>query len=166
LDLALLGSVPPFRPPDAESPALKLETLAERSLCLAVSDTHPLARADFINVADLRGQRWIASASSGDEQLMGVWPGLDERPEIAHTARDWLAKLHLVAAGCGITTVSPSLTPAIPPGVRVLPVHGGSQERRRILLARLPGPLPEPAAHLADALRATASRTSTAAQPQ
>jgi DNA-binding transcriptional LysR family regulator len=166
LDLALLGSVPPFRPPDAESPALKLETLAERSLCLAVSDTHPLARGDFINVADLRGQRWIASASSGDEQLMGVWPGLDERPEIAHTARDWLAKLHLVAAGCGITTVSPSLTPAIPPGVRVLPVHGGSQERRRILLARLPGPLPEPAAHLADALRATASRTSTAAQPQ
>lgn len=41
----------------------------------------------------------------GEDRLMGVWPGLDERPEIAHTARDWLAKLQLVAAGCGLTTV-------------------------------------------------------------
>jgi DNA-binding transcriptional LysR family regulator len=107
LDLALLASVPPFRPPDTESPPLKLQTLAERSLCLAVPATHPLARGDSVDVADLRGQRWIASPSSGEEKLMGVWPGLDERPEIAHTARDWLAKLHLVAAGCGLTTVPP-----------------------------------------------------------
>ena len=41
---------------------------------------------------------------------MGVWPGLDERPEIAHAARDWLAKLHLVAAGLGVTTVPGSFT--------------------------------------------------------
>lgn len=87
---------------------------------------------------------------------MGVWPGLDERPEIAHTARDWLAKLHLVAAGCGLTTVSASLGSAVPPGVRVLVVRGGPQEQRRIVLARLPHPLPEPAARLADALRAAA----------
>ena len=87
---------------------------------------------------------------------MGAWPGLDERPEIAHTARDWLAKLSLVAAGCGITTIPPSLAPAAPPGVRVLSVHGGPQERRRIVLARLPGPLTEPAAQLAEALREAA----------
>jgi DNA-binding transcriptional LysR family regulator len=85
---------------------------------------------------------------------MGVWPGLDERPEIAHTVRDWLAKLHLVAAGCGLTTVPASLAPAAPPGVRVLTVRGGPQEQRRIVLARLPHPLPEPAARVADALRA------------
>ena len=87
---------------------------------------------------------------------MGVWPGLDERPEIAHTARDWLAKLHLVAAGCGLTTVSASLAPAVPPGVRVLAVRGGPHEQRRIVLARLPHPLTEPAARLADALHAAA----------
>ncbi len=117
--------------------------------------THPLARGEVVDVADLRGQRWIAAPSAGEEILMGVWPGLDERPEIAHTARDWLAKLHLVAAGCGLTTVPPVLMPAVPAGVRVMPVRGGPQEQRRILLAWLPHQLPEPAARLADALRAT-----------
>lgn len=157
VDLAVLASVPPFRPPDAESPALELETLAERSLCLAVPAGHPLARGDYVDVADLRGQRWIASASAGEEKLMGVWPGLDERPEIAHTARDWLAKLHLVAAGCGLTTVPVSLASAAPPGVRVLAVRGGPQEQRRLVLARLPRPMSEPAALLAQALRAAAA---------
>ena len=156
LDLALLASVPPFRPPDTESPPLKLQTLAERSLCLAVPATHPLARGDSVDVADLRGQRWIASPSSGEEKLMGVWPGLDERPEIAHTARDWLAKLHLVAAGCGLTTVPASLAPAAPAGVRFLAVRGGPEERRRVVLARLTHPLPQPATLLANALRAAA----------
>jgi DNA-binding transcriptional LysR family regulator len=154
LDLALLASMPPFRPPDAESPPLALQTLAERSLCLAVPATHPLARSDSVDVADLRGQRWIASPSSGEEKRMGVWPGLDERPEIAHSARDWLAKLNLVAAGCGLTTMPASLASAVPPGVRVLTVRGGPEEQRRIVLARLPHPLSEPAARLTDVLRA------------
>ncbi|MFF1681835.1 LysR family transcriptional regulator [Streptomyces sp. NPDC058256] len=156
LDLALLASAPPFRPPDAESPPLVLHTLTERALCLAVPATHPLARGDFVDVADLRGQRWIAGSSSGEDRLMGVWPGLDERPEIAHTARDWLAKLQLVAAGCGLTTVPAVLAAAAPPGVRVLPVRGGPQEQRRLLLARLPHPPTDPVTRVAAALRAAA----------
>jgi DNA-binding transcriptional LysR family regulator len=156
LDLALLASVPPFRPPDTESPPLTVRTLTERSLLLAVPATHPLARGDWVDVTDLRGQRWIAGPSTGAEQMMGVWPGLDERPEIAHTTRDWLAKLHLVAAGCGLTTVPASLEAAAPAGVKILTVRGGPSEQRRIVLARLPHPLPEPAARLADALRAAA----------
>ena len=163
LDLALLASVPPFRPPDADSPPLAVQTVTERALCLAVPAAHPLARGDFVDVADLRGQRWIASSSSGEDRLMGVWPGLDERPEIAHTARDWLAKLHLVAAGCGFTTVPAVLAPAAPPGVRILPVRGGPQEQRRLLLARLPHPPTEPVARVAAALRAAALDADTAA---
>ncbi|WP_211299786.1 LysR family transcriptional regulator, partial [Amycolatopsis lexingtonensis] len=102
LDVALLASAPPFRPPDTETPALTVHTLAERSLRVAVPADDPLARRDYLDVADLRGRRWIAG--SGDDRVMGVWPGLDERPEIAHTARDWLAKLHLVAAGCSLAS--------------------------------------------------------------
>src|SRR5580692_7855886 len=157
VDLALLASAPPFRPPDAETPALDLQVLAERSLCVAVPATHPLARQNAADVADLRGQRWIASPSAADETLMGVWPGLGERPKITHTARDWLTKLHLVAAGCGLTTVPASFAAIAPPGVRILAVRGGSQEQRRIILARLPHPLTEPAARLADALRTAAT---------
>ncbi|MEU5379089.1 LysR family transcriptional regulator [Streptomyces sp. NPDC005968] len=161
LDLALLASAPPFRPPDTESPPLSLQTLTERALCLAVPAVHPLARGDFVDVADLRGQRWIAGSSSGEDRLMGVWPGLDERPEIAHTARDWLAKLHLVAAGFGLTTVPATLAAAAPPGVRILPVRGGPQEQRRLLLARLPQPPNEAVVRVAAALRAAALDTGT-----
>ncbi len=157
VDLALIASAPPFRAPDTETPALELETLVERSLCVAVPAQHPLAAADSVDIADLKGQRWIAGAA-GDEKVMGVWPGLDERPEIAHTARDWLAKLHLVAAGAGITTISANLEGAIPPGVRILAVRGGPQELRRIHLAHLPGHLSEPALRVAEALRAAAIR--------
>ncbi|MEU6853120.1 LysR family transcriptional regulator [Actinacidiphila alni] len=156
LDLALLASAPPFRPPDDESPPMVLRTLTERALLLAVPVTHPLARGDYADVADLRGQRWIAGSTTADTGLMGVWPGLDERPEIAHVARDWLAKLRLVAAGCGITTVAASLASAAPEGVRVLPVRGGPQELRRLLLARMPGPPGEPVTRVAAAVRAAA----------
>jgi DNA-binding transcriptional LysR family regulator len=153
IDLAVLAWLPPYRPFDTESPALTVQTLAERSLRVAVSDSHPLAREDSVDVVDLRGQRWIAGPSSTE---MGVWPGLDERPEIAHTVRDWLAKLHLVAAGCGVTTVPVSLTAVVPAGVRILEVRDGPQEQRRLVLAWLHDPLPEPAARVAAALRAAA----------
>lgn len=156
LDLALLASAPPFRAPDAESPPLALRTLTERPLRLALPATHPLARGEYVDVADLRGQRWIAGSSSGEDRLMGVWPGLDERPEIAHTARDWLAKLHLVAAGCGLTTLPASLVSAVPPGVRVLPVRGGPQEQRRLLLARLPDPPSSAVTRVSAVLRSAA----------
>jgi DNA-binding transcriptional LysR family regulator len=161
VDLAVLASVPPFRPPDAESPALKLQTLTERSLRLAVPANHPLAAGDSVDVSELRGQRWIAGPASGEELLMGVWPGLDERPEIAHTVRDWLAKLQLVAAGAGITTVSASMAAAAPAGVRIVSVRGGPQELRRIILAKLPGRLAEPVALVAEALRTAALETGT-----
>ena len=157
VDLALLASAPPFRPPDTETPALALQTLVERSLRVAVPADHPLARREYLDVVDLRGQRWIAG--SGDEQAMGVWPGLGERPEIVHTARDWLAKLNLVACGCGITTIPDTLGAVAPAGIRMLDVRGGSRERRRILLAHLPRPLSEPAARVAAALRTAALET-------
>ncbi|NGY65770.1 LysR family transcriptional regulator [Lentzea sp. NEAU-D13] len=161
LDVALIASSPPFRAPDDETPALETEVLVERSLRVAFPAAHPLARNDFVDLVELRGQRWIAGP--GDPLVMGVWPGLGERPVVAHTARDWLAKLQLVAAGLGITTVPAALV--VPDGVRVLPVRDGPAEQRRILLARLPGPVPEPVARLAGALRAAVLETEQRHQP-
>ncbi len=138
IDLAVLASAPPFRAPDSESPPLVVETVHESDLLLAVPANHRLASRGVVQVDDLRDQRWVASQSSGSETLLGVWPGLPGRARVAHTARDWLTKLQLVAAGCGITTISSVLLPVVPEGVRVLAVRGGSHERRRIVLARLP----------------------------
>jgi DNA-binding transcriptional LysR family regulator len=160
LDLAVLAAAPPFRAPDAETPALAVETLAERNLCLAVPASHPLAGQDSVEVSDLHGQQWIASRSAGDEVQLGVWPGLAGRPDVTHTSRDWLTKLQLVAAGCGITTVPAVIAAAAPAGVRVLAVRGGPEERRRVIVARLPRRLPEAARHVVEALRAVAAETS------
>ena len=154
VDLAVVASSPPHRPLDSETPALLLDTLTERSLHIALPATHPLARRDFIDAQDLGGQRWIAG--TGNDRALGVWPSLDERADVAHSTRDWLAKFALVAAGLGITTVPTVLQSAVPDGVRVLPVRGGAQEQRRMSLARLPQPMTEPVARLADAIRAAA----------
>jgi DNA-binding transcriptional LysR family regulator len=71
--------------------------------------------------------------------MLGVWPGLGGRARVAHGTRDWLAKLRLVAAGCGITTIPGSMAAVVPEGVRIRPVRGGPRETRRILLAGRPG---------------------------
>ncbi len=139
VDLAVIAMSPPFRPPDDETPALVLETLTEAAPFVAVPESHPLGGAGGVDLAELEGQRWIASRSTADESLLGVWPGLPGRQQIAHVARDWLTKLHLVAAGCGITTVPSVMTPAVPSSVRLLTVRDGPHELRRIALARMPG---------------------------
>ena len=153
LDLAVVSSAPPFRPLDNETPALAVETLSERSLSVAVSATHPLADRGSVDVSELRGQRWIIARSTGDETMLGVWPSLDERPNIVHTTRDWLTKLQLVAAGCGVTTLPASLMSVVPAGVRVLAVRGGPEERRRIVVAHLPSRQPDAVERVVAALR-------------
>ena len=152
LDLAVLALSPPFRPPDADSPGLELTTLSERELVIAVSDAHPFAGARAVEVEQLEGQVWVASRSDAGESLLGVWPGLAARPDVRYVVRDWLAKLQIVAAGLAITTLAPVAAGALPDGVKAVAVRGEPQETRRIVLARLPGPLEGPAARVADAL--------------
>ncbi|MFD2421144.1 LysR family transcriptional regulator [Amycolatopsis pigmentata] len=153
IDLAIVGSRPPYLPLDEQTPALECLTLAETALLLAVPAGSALGAGGVVDVQDLAGQDWIASPSSAVEPGMGVWPGVPGRPHIAHTARDWLTKLHLVAAGCGITTVPPGLADAIPAGVRLVEVQGGAAEHRRVVLARLPGPHPPAVGQIIRVLR-------------
>jgi DNA-binding transcriptional LysR family regulator len=89
--------------------------------------------------------------------LLGVWPGLRERPDVRYVVRDWLAKLQIVVAGLAITTIAPVIGPVLPDGVRVVAVRGEPQEVRRVVLARLPGPLDPAAARIADALLSAAT---------
>jgi DNA-binding transcriptional LysR family regulator len=156
LDLAILAQTPPFRPPDTESPALKLTTLSERELLIGVSAGHPFASAGAVDVQQLNRQVWVASRSDPGDALLGVWPGLAERPDIRYVARDWLAKLHIVAAGLAITTLAPIMLDVSPEGVKVVAVRGEPRETRRVVVAHLPGPLGGPALRVANALMAAA----------
>jgi DNA-binding transcriptional LysR family regulator len=152
LDLAILARTPPFRPPDTESPPLELMTLSERDLVVGVSAGHPFASAHAVEVEQLERQVWVASRSDAGDSLLGVWPGLAERPDVRYVVRDWLAKLQIVAAGLAITTLAPTVLDVLPEGVKVVAVRGEPQETRRIVLARRPGALDGPAARVADAL--------------
>jgi DNA-binding transcriptional LysR family regulator len=157
LDLALVAQPPPFRPLDAESPPLQMSVVSEGALRVALAADDPLARLDAVDLADLHGRAWIAGPEGSG--AMGVWPGLDERPRIAHTARDWLAKLALVAAGQGITSVPAGLVGTLPAGIVALPVRGGAREDRRVVIARAPGPVGPAVERVAEALLAAAGRT-------
>jgi DNA-binding transcriptional LysR family regulator len=157
LDLAVIARTPPFRPPDTESPALELTTLSERELVIGVSARHPFAAARAVEVRQLIGQVWVASRSGPEDTLLGVWPGLAERPDVRYVVRDWLAKLQIVAAGLAITTLPPVILDVLPDGVRAVAVRGEPQETRRIVLARRPGPLDGTTARVADALIAAAA---------
>jgi DNA-binding transcriptional LysR family regulator len=154
LDLAVVASRPPYRPPDNELPALATIVVDETTLAVAVPANGHFAGRTVVATAELEGADWIASPASGGESLLGVWPGLAGRPRIVHTARDWLTKLQLVAAGCGLTTVPPRMSSVLPDGVHVMRVEDATAaERRRIIIARLPG-RPSPAvAAVIDALR-------------
>ena len=137
VDLAVLAQMPPFRPPDAESPPLALTVLAERELVVVVGPRHPFAGRRAVEVAELAGQVWVAGA--GADAPLGVWPGVAERPDVRYVVRDWWAKLQLVAAGLAITTLPPVALDALPDGVHAVAVRGEPQEARRLVLARLPG---------------------------
>ncbi|AOP48034.1 LysR family transcriptional regulator [Streptomyces lydicus] len=139
IDLAVLTSRPPHRPPDGESPPLHVETVEDTELVVAASSTGEFAGRTTVHVDELVDAAWIATPSSSSEPLLGVWPGLPGRPRIVHSARDWLTKLHLVAGGFGVTTLPSRLSPVLPPGVSLLHVEGAPPEVRRILVARLPG---------------------------
>lgn len=138
LDVALLSSRPPYRSPDGESPRLVTRTVGEGVLLLAVPTAGRFAGRDSVHVDELRDVDWIASPSTPGEPVLGVWLGVAGRPRVVHSARDWLTKLSLVAACCGVTTVPATTTAVLPAGVSLLRVDGAPEERRRTVLARLP----------------------------
>ncbi|MEU8709328.1 LysR family transcriptional regulator [Streptomyces sp. NPDC048565] len=139
IDLAVLTSRPPHRPADGESPRLHIETVDDTELVVAAPTTGVFAGRTSVHIDELLDAAWIAAPSTGAEPLLGVWPGMPGRPRIAHSARDWLTKLNLVAGGFGVTTVPSRMSAVLPPGVSLLHVDGAPREIRRILVARLPG---------------------------
>jgi len=91
--------------------------LLEDPLFVATGLGHAFAGQAAVTAEELRGQRWIAGSAEPGTTLLGAWA---EEPEIAHVARDWVAKLGLVAAGLGVTVVPGMIVPALPPSVAVV----------------------------------------------
>ncbi|PUB27047.1 LysR substrate binding domain-containing protein [Promicromonospora sp. AC04] len=67
-------------------------------------------------MAELADEEWVVGKGLRGEPQFGAWPTLLE-PKVAHAAREWHARLGLVAAGLGITTLPEIAAPALPADV-------------------------------------------------
>ncbi|MGY4709295.1 LysR family transcriptional regulator [Mycolicibacterium sp. CBM1] len=157
LDVALIASRATQHTPHDGLAPLVTESIGESVLMVAASTTGRFAGRSQVSTAELAGVDWIASPSSPGEPTMGVWPGLPGRPRVTHVARDWLTKLQLVAADCGVTTVPPAMAEVLPSGVQLMQVDA-PEARRRLLLVRRAGPPTEAVTAVIEAIRAAFPR--------
>lgn len=130
------------------------EPLFEDPLLIAVPRRHRLAGTTSVKPAELAGERWIAASAEPSTLMLGAWitPGL--AAEIAYVARDWTAKLGLVAAGRGITVVPGMLVSSLPATVDVVRIDHPAAMRTAWLVLR---PEHDTAAHFAETLRDAAA---------
>jgi DNA-binding transcriptional LysR family regulator len=147
LDLAIVT-------PTGEMPdGLEAATLLEDPLLVAVSRDHPLAGRTSVAADALREERWIAGSTRPRSTLLGAWTGSGWEPEIAYVARDWTAKIGLVAAGLGATVVPGLAVPTIPPSLSLVRIDHPSATRITAMATAVAAP-PDPHRQaLAEALR-------------
>jgi DNA-binding transcriptional LysR family regulator len=110
------------------------ELRAGRGAGVAVPESHPFAVRGSVEPEELAGQAWVVGASHGESPEFGAWPGIAE-PEVSFAVRDWPTRLGLVSAGLGIALVPGFAAPAVPHGVRWLPVRDQGDGLRRQVCA-------------------------------
>jgi DNA-binding transcriptional LysR family regulator len=121
--------------PEYDLEGLRLTALPTASGAgVAVAESHPFAARERIEPGELADQGWVIGPQSGDSPEFGAWPGLAE-PRITFTARDWPTRLGLVAAGLGIALMPGIAAPAVPRGVRWIPIHDDTGGLRRAVWA-------------------------------
>lgn len=130
------------------------ESLFEDPLLIAVPRRHRLAGTASVKPAELAGERWIAGSTDVSTSLLGAWATPGTASEIAYVARDWTAKLGLVAAGRGITVVPGMLVSALPTSVEVVRIDHPAATRTTWLVLRAEHGA---AARFGEALRDTAA---------
>jgi DNA-binding transcriptional LysR family regulator len=101
---------------------VKAISVLDDPLFVAVAPAHPCAGRASVTAATLRHERWIVGSTEPGSTLLGPWAGSAWEPDVAFVARDWVAKLGLVAAGLGVTVVPGLAVPALPSTVAVVRV--------------------------------------------
>lgn len=139
LDLAVLAE-PRHVPENVE-----VLPFLDDPLFIACAPEHPFAGQASVTTAEFRNERWIAGSTEPGTTLLGAWSDASWQPDIAFVARDWVAKLGLVAAGLGVTVVPGLAVPVLPPAIGLVRIdhpaavrttavahrHGALEERLR-----------------------------------
>jgi DNA-binding transcriptional LysR family regulator len=123
---------------DAPPDDVDLEPIFHDPLLVALPSDHRLARHREVDLDALAAERWVAGSAGQEDTLLGVWPSLPWEPDIAFVARDWTAKLGLVAAGLGITVVPALAATSVRPDVRLVEIRAGAAATRTVAVATRP----------------------------
>jgi DNA-binding transcriptional LysR family regulator len=136
-DLVVIGVLPGAEP--VRDRRLALEHLLDDPLLLAVGPGHPLARRRTVELDDLSEERWIAASAKANDPYLGAWEWADWQPRVEFIAKEWTAKLGLVAAGLGVTLVPGLAADAVRPDVALVRIRSERPASREVLVATRAG---------------------------
>jgi DNA-binding transcriptional LysR family regulator len=136
-DAAVVGFLPTT--PRKSDRRVTLEHLLDDPLLLAVGPGHRLARRRSVEIDELRSETWVAATAKADDTLLGAWQWAEWRPRVEFVAREWTAKLGLVASNLGVTLVPGLAADSVRPDVALVRIRGERQVTREVLVATLSG---------------------------
>ncbi|MDN5855829.1 MAG: LysR family transcriptional regulator [Actinomycetia bacterium] len=98
---------------------IESQPLVVERVWVALPASHPLARADSVDLRKLRGDMWSSCAAGSDpyEALRQRFGGNGVPPQIAYRVGDMATQLAFVASGLAVALVTDLAKPAAPPGV-------------------------------------------------
>jgi len=137
IDVAVIGILPGTR--ERFDRRIALEHLIDDPLLLAVGREHPLARRSSVDIDDLAGESWIAGSSKASDTMIGAWQWAEWQPRVAVIAKEWTAKLGLVAAGLGVTLVPGLAAAAVRRDVALVRIRSERPASRGVSIATLAG---------------------------
>jgi DNA-binding transcriptional LysR family regulator len=130
LDLAVVTR------PQGAPEGVEVIPLLDDPLLVALPPDHALAGRSSVTTEMLRNERWIAASTEPGTTLLGAWSDASWQPDIAFIARDWVAKLGLVAAGLGVTVVPGLAVPALPPAIALVRIDHAAAVRTTAIVLR------------------------------
>lgn len=121
-----------------DEPRLVSTTLFSEPLLLGLSADHPLARAEKVNIADLRGETFImlGDSSSLTRHVQRLLGDLDFEPRVAHRAAQLSTVKALTAMGMGVSILPRSARTANDPAGLVYRKFSDVVPTREIALIR------------------------------
>jgi DNA-binding transcriptional LysR family regulator len=161
-DVAVIGILPQQRAP--RDRRITLEHLIDDPLLLAVGLDHPLARRRTVNLDDLVSERWIAGSAKADDSMLGAWQWAEWQPRVELIAKEWTAKLGLVAAGLGVTLVPGLAADGVRSDVALIRIRSDRPASRTVLVARRAADEPPHVRAFVDLLHEVASELTTELQ--
>jgi len=106
------------------------ESLSRLSICEDIADvflpaTHPLAHRDFLEPADLAGERWMCQPEGSicHDWLVRTFHGAGIEPELAYRINEYQTQYALLAKGIGVALIPRLGRAEVPDTVKVVPLR-------------------------------------------